>query len=589
MTDFLIKSTVSMALLLAVYHLFLEREKMHLFNRFYLLFALIFSLVLPFITIEIVTKVITQPIPVITAIPVASSPITEEVNYTPYILWGIYGLVVLMLSIRFGYNLWSFLKQSYQNKTLPHKGAKLVLLNKDVLPHTFLNSIFINRQEYENRLIEQDLFTHELAHVNQKHTIDILFIEVLKTIFWFNPLLYFYKKAIQLNHEFLADESVVATTHNVISYQQLLLQKALPPASYQLASSLNFSVTKKRFTMMTKATNKGKALLLQLSALPVLAALVFFLCTEAVAKTVYIPEAPYQEITPANTKKADSTASIPVTTIPFRPIRQNVPTKKEAEGKAASKETSATATQTTITPAMYDEYMAKLKERTTAIIKRDSIINRTPRVLSEEEKAKRTTHMQERKAMVEARRDAAKQRAVAFKDRDSARQKTPRVLSDDEKVERYTMLMERKSMAEARRDAAKQRMLATKQQLEVKRKSESVSSLINTDQEDKTYFAGGLTKQPEYPGGLQELFKYFGANFKKANTTGEVQKVYVSFDIEKNGTVSNVKVIRDKSGIGLGEEAVRVLQKMQKWSPGELDGKVVRCSYNLPLTINTSK
>jgi len=588
MTDFLIKSTVSMALLLAVYHLFLEREKMHLFNRFYLLFALVFSLVLPFITIEIVTKVITQPLPVITDIPVISAPITEDVNYTPYILWGIYGFVALLLSVRFGYNLWLFIRSSHQNKTVLHKGAKLVLLNQDVLPHTFLNSIFINRQEYENRLIEQDLFTHELAHVNQKHTIDILFIEVLKTIFWFNPLLYFYKKAIQLNHEFLADESVVATTHNVISYQQLLLQKALPPASYQLASSLNFSVTKKRFTMMTKATNKGKALLLQLSALPVLAALVFILCTEAVAKTVYIPEAPYQEITPANTKKADSTASTPVTTILFRPILKSTPTKKEAEGKAASKETAATATQTTITPAMYDEYMTKLKEKTTAIINRDSVRN-TSRVLSEEEKAKRSALMQERKAIMEARRDAAKQRADAFKDRDSVRQKTPRVLSDDEKVERYTMLMERKAMAETRRDAAKQRMLATKQQLEVKRKSESVASLINTDQEDKTYSAGGLTKQPEYPGGLQELFKYFGANFKKANTTEEVQKVYVSFDIEKNGTVSNVKVIRDKSGIGLGEEAVRVLQKMQKWSPGELDGKVVRCSYNLPLTINPSK
>lgn len=588
MIAFLIKSTISMALLLAVYYLFLEREKMHLFNRFYLLFALIFSLVLPFITIEIVTKVITQPLPVITAIPVASAPIAEDFNYTPYILGGIYGLVVLLLSIRFGYNLWLFVRSSHHNKTVLYKGAKLVLLNQDVLPHTFLNSIFINRQQYENRLIEQDLFTHELAHVNQKHTIDILFIEVLKTIFWFNPLLYFYKKAIQLNHEFLADESVVATTHNVISYQQLLLQKALPPASYQLASSLNFSVTKKRFTMMTKATNKGKALLLQLSALPVLAALVFFLCTEAVAKTVYIPEIPYQEITPTDTKKADSVTSTPAT-IPFRPIRQNTPTKKESDVKTAAKETASTATQTTVTPAMYDKYVAKLKERTTAIINRDSVRNKTPRVLSEEEKAKRSALMQERKAMVEARREAAKQRGVAIQERDSIKNRAPKVLTDKEKVKRYSMIIERQAMAEARRDAAKQRMLLTKQQLEVKRKSESVASLINTDQEDKTYPAGGLTKQPEYPGGLQELFKYFGANFKKANTTGEVQKVYVSFDIEKNGKVSNVKVIRDKSGIGLGEEAVRVLQKMHKWSPGELDGKLVRCSYNLPLTINPSK
>jgi len=128
----------------------------------------------------------------------------------------------------------------------------LILVEEKILPHTFLNYIFINKNDYENRKIEGELFTHELTHVRQKHTLDVLFIEILKTIFWFNPLLIFYKKAIQLNHEFLADEKVVTSYKNVPFYQSLLLEKASWNSNFYLASNLNFLVTKKRLIMMTK-------------------------------------------------------------------------------------------------------------------------------------------------------------------------------------------------------------------------------------------------------------------------------------------------------------------------------------------------
>jgi hypothetical protein len=113
-------------------------------------------------------------------------------------------------------------KQNFHNSTL-------VLLEENVLPHTFLHYIFINKSEFEKSAIEAELYTHELTHVRQKHTLDILFIEILKTIFWFNPILIVYKKAIQLNHEFLADEKVVKSYNNVPFYQKLLLEKASWP------------------------------------------------------------------------------------------------------------------------------------------------------------------------------------------------------------------------------------------------------------------------------------------------------------------------------------------------------------------------
>ncbi|QEE49143.1 M56 family metallopeptidase [Flavobacterium alkalisoli] len=297
MSEFLIKSVISMTVLLLVYKLFLEREKMHRFNRFYLLFSLFFSLSIPFINIPIYVEVEVAQAPAqviqkvtdtFTVTPVAISPteiITSEpkVDYLPYAIWGIYALVTLILTVRFALNIAQFYKRKRQNEKVPYNGATIILLEEDILPHTFLNNIFLNKKEYKSQSIEPELYNHELTHVKQRHTLDILFIELLKTVFWFNPLLYFYKKAIQLNHEFLADEKVVEI-NNVTYYQQLLLNKAsLKTATISLASNLNFSITKKRFVMMTKTTPKIKTLTLKLASALTVAGIIYFLSTENVA------------------------------------------------------------------------------------------------------------------------------------------------------------------------------------------------------------------------------------------------------------------------------------------------------------------
>ncbi|PZR18935.1 MAG: hypothetical protein DI539_15835 [Flavobacterium psychrophilum] len=307
MTDFLIKSTVAMGVLLGLYYILFEREKMHRFNRFYLLSSLVFSLALPFVTIPIYVEAEApvQPLPMEQALefreqqipdntfdaktateppaPVVVKTVTEpRINYWPYLGWGLYITIVLILTIRFLLNILHFYNTKRNNLTVSYKGTSLVLLNYNVMPHTFLGNIYVSKEEYDNKLIATELFTHELVHVKQFHTLDILFIEALKTLFWFNPLLYFYKKAIQLNHEFLADEKVIDDTANTIYYQKLLLERANVGKAFSLASNLNFSLTKKRFIMMTKTTNHTRSMILKLTSLPILAGLIYFLSTETV-------------------------------------------------------------------------------------------------------------------------------------------------------------------------------------------------------------------------------------------------------------------------------------------------------------------
>ena len=301
MIDFLIKSTFILTLFLGFYQLFLEHEKTYRFNRYYLLLSIAISFVIPFLTFEII-----KIIPVVensnyissSKIPTAfvesnihenyidesGKQYKETINYVPYILWSFYVVTTLVLMIRFITNCFKLIAKAKSNPNVKYKNANLVLIDEKTLPHTFLSFVFINFDDYNNRNIEEELYTHELVHVTQKHTLDILFIEFLKVIFWFNPIFIFYKKAIQLNHEFLADDEIVKTYNNITFYQNLLLQKGSDNQAIYLTSNLNYLSTKKRLIMMTKNTSHKIALLKKIAIIPILAGIVYFFCIEVVAQ-----------------------------------------------------------------------------------------------------------------------------------------------------------------------------------------------------------------------------------------------------------------------------------------------------------------
>jgi len=283
MIGFLIKSSLCLILLLGIYNFFLEKEKMSIFNRFYLLGSLIISFTIPFVKFELHQDFVQHNLlpDAIQTIQGNTIIINQKSDNFSIILWTFYGIITAFFAIRFGKNIYEFIAKIKTNPKEKLESSTLVLVAEKILPHTFLNYIFINRNDYETRNIEEELYTHELTHVRQKHTVDVLFIEILKTIFWFNPILIFYKKAIQLNHEFLADEKVVTSYNNVPFYQSLLLEKASWNSNFYLASNLNFLVTKKRLIMMTKTTSKSRALLKKLAVLPVLAGLIFISCNKS--------------------------------------------------------------------------------------------------------------------------------------------------------------------------------------------------------------------------------------------------------------------------------------------------------------------
>ncbi len=105
--------------------------------------------------------------------------------------------------------------------------------------------------------------------------------------------------------------------------------------------------------------------------------------------------------------------------------------------------------------------------------------------------------------------------------------------------------------------------------------------------DNEVYSSAGLEVQPEFPGGLASFYKYVGKNYTYPEGEEINGKVIVSFVVEKDGSLTDIKVLRDL-GYGTGAEAIRVLKKMPKWSPGEQNGRKVRCSYNLPIVLQSA-
>ncbi|WP_334056913.1 M56 family metallopeptidase [Polaribacter sp. P097] len=304
MIIYLLKSATCLALLLGFYHLILEKEKMHNFNRFFLLGSILFSFLAPLYTIYTEAKpILEDESPILldsiqNTIDFAPIEIVAEepINYTNYILI-CYLFISLTLLIRFARNLFKIISKIHTHKKIKYGNAVLVLVNDEILPHTFWNYIFINKKQYEHNEIEDELFTHELTHATQKHTADVLVLELFQIAFWINPLFIFLKKAIQINHEFLADESVITQHKNTFQYQHLLLNKAAWKNEYYLASNLNYLVTKKRLKMMTTTSSPTKILLKKLVIAPLLVAFTFLFAQRVEAQEVIeIEEEPIETI-----------------------------------------------------------------------------------------------------------------------------------------------------------------------------------------------------------------------------------------------------------------------------------------------------
>lgn len=297
MIIYLLKTIACSGLLWGIYKLFLEKENMNHFKRFYLLFSLAFSYTVPLLVVTI--PQVTDPVmaTVNNFTPVLPETVTgshktqlpEFYSYTNILLYA-YGTITLFFLVRLTGVLWLLSQKLRRNKTIRLGKAKLVLVEEDIQPYSFLHYVFVSTTAYNTNRVEEAILDHEMTHVRQRHSLDIIALELLQTICWFNPFVYAYKSAIQLNHEFLADAHVVKTCDDIPSYQYLLLNTIRAQSKALLTSPFNFLTAKKRLIMMTKQTSRSTAVLKITALLFALGILVYAFSTKVIAQQKEKPQ-----------------------------------------------------------------------------------------------------------------------------------------------------------------------------------------------------------------------------------------------------------------------------------------------------------
>lgn len=314
MIFYLISSTICMAILLLFYHFVLEKERMHHINRAYLVFSLFFSLSIPLIPVGMADSVIpwfqNKQISEIKYLSQGEWLKTglEEMTQAPetsgmslyslsQIAFLIYAMIAGVLFVRLIRIIHMIQLKADRNPRKLFDNYEIVLLSEKIVPHTFLSTIFLNKDEYLKGKIPEEVLVHESTHARQKHSLDILLIEFLKVIFWFNPVLYFYKKAILLNHEFLADEAVISRGAYISEYQTILLKSLIKTPSPGPISRFNYSLTKKRFHMMLQTKSKVRTFVKITSIIPIFISLALLFGCEPTPSEYSKQEANVYELT----------------------------------------------------------------------------------------------------------------------------------------------------------------------------------------------------------------------------------------------------------------------------------------------------
>ena len=253
--DYLLKASAIIILFYVCYKLFLQRETYFQSNRWFLLIGLFLATVLPLIVIPIYIEY--TPVPISFSETTNFVPQSNQTQTTTNIdLWQILLATYLVGTlILFGKVMLQFLSL---NKLLKkHKKTKqqefiFIETEDNIAPFSFFNHIVFNANQFTEDELEH-VIIHEKIHVKQFHSIDVILIQIATILLWFNPFIWWYKKALHQNLEFIADHETQNKIDCIKSYQNVLLKTSL--SQNQLALPTNFyqSLIKKRIIMLQKS------------------------------------------------------------------------------------------------------------------------------------------------------------------------------------------------------------------------------------------------------------------------------------------------------------------------------------------------
>ena len=522
--EYFIQSSAILAIFYLIYFLFLRNERYFVEIRVYLILSLILAAVLPFVkipyTVLVQSSEVIMPSFDFTPTTTGISEMDKKQVDLVQILLLIYVVVALAMLFRSCLKIWQIFNLIKGKQAIDVDNCKVFLMDNKIPAFSFFGYIIINKEEYHNDT-NNNIFIHEKVHAMQKHWIDLLLIELMSIVFWFNPFVWLFQIAIKQTHELLADDGVIARGFGIGQYQAILINQLMGAEVVGLANNFNYSLNKKRMIMMSKEKGpkiRRYKLLLMIPAIAFI--LAFNMQTiEVIAQNNEVIE---------TAKKDEVKISGVILSQDDNPI----------PGAAIILEGATVGT------------VSDVKGKFEFLVAKDANVNISFVGLET--------------------------RTMAVEDF---------ILNGKETENGYFLIIklkEAKGMNVKAITPDGKSMKLRAQYLEIGEKPSPKRSYSSND--DEIVFVI-VENMPEFPGGQDGLKKYIKESIvypKVAKENGIKGRVFVTFVVNKDGNVVKTRVVRGVDP-SLDKEALRVIKEMPKWEPGMQRGKKVNVSYTVPI------
>ncbi|MCH2192901.1 M56 family metallopeptidase [Kordia sp.] len=279
MMAYFIQVVAFQLLFLLSYDLFLKKETFFNWNRVYLIFSSLISFLLPFIKIESFQNVVPQEyiilLPEIMLTP-EKAVATIEPTWNWFLIIGF-----SISSLLFIYKVVQLVKLRFKGRFVKHENYTMIIIPESTIAFSIFRYVFLGNDIHEEKL--EDILSHELVHIREKHSLDLLYFELLRILCWFNPLVYIYQKRISEVHEYIAD-AIIVKGKNKSDYYEKLLAEVFQTQQFSFTNQFfKHSLIKKRIIMLTKQKSRQILKLKYLVLIPLLVvALIYTSCDEAI-------------------------------------------------------------------------------------------------------------------------------------------------------------------------------------------------------------------------------------------------------------------------------------------------------------------
>ena len=528
MVEFLIYDLKVAALIVVFYfcyRLLMERETMHRLNRIVLLSSIVLSLVWPLCVITLHKTIEVEQVPVVDTaeLVVADLEATSVEDSTnllqPYIIFAVFiiGFVCRLIYIANSYrHLRRMIKDSEQHSL--EDGVTLAVVDLPVAPFSWMHTIVLSRIDYEER--NPSILVHERGHILQRHSWDIVFVEALTALQWFNPVVWLLRRDLRTVHEYEADAAVLSSGSDVSQYIQLLMRKAMGTKACILANGINNSTIKKRINMMLLNKSSRYNSLKLLAMLPIIG-VSLALNAETVTDVVYKNDPPQKQV-PVKKGKKNSTIKLGG--------NQTIKVVEQEKTQAAEQ---------------LQSYTAELQEakQNPAII----LLNTKP-------------NGEEPMLIVDGK-------TVTREDIQAL---------PPESISNIVVMKEEAAIKSYGENAKYGVIIVNTKKYQEKLDNEPKQPDVFDVVEGMPQFPGGAAALMQY---LSQNIRY-PKEAMEAKTQG---RVIVQFVVEKDGSISGAHVVKSVNP-QLDAEALRVVNAMPNWTPGTQNGQTVRVKYAVPIS-----